>query len=130
MIKNILLPLDGSSTSKKAIDTAVELAGQLGATVIVTHIMNQDNDKPYDEVESEANDILNEAVNILVDNGIDTKTMILFGSPEFDIVTVARKSEADMIIMGQTGIGNSSDIIGSFNKATLKHVKLPVMLVK
>ncbi len=130
MIENILLPVDGSDASKNAIEKTVEIAKQLDATVIVTNIMDQENTLTYDEIESDANKILNEAADILVDNGVKTRTMIIFGSPEFDIVTVARKSEADMIIMGQTGSGMSTDIIGSFNKATLKHVKLPVMLIK
>lgn len=130
MFKRILLPIDGSENSKKAADKAIELAKELNSTIIVTNIMDQSVDTSYNEQEAKSNEFIKKIVDLILKNNINVESMVLFGSPMYDIVTIARKSEADSIIMGKQGINYSnSRVIGSFTEATLKNVDLPIILI-
>lgn len=130
MFKRILLPIDGSENSKKAADKAIELAKELNSTIIVTNIMDQSVDLSYNEQEAKSNAFIKKIVDLILKNNINVESMVLFGSPMYDIVTIARKSEADSIIMGKQGINYSnSRVIGSFTEATLKNVDLPIILI-
>ncbi|ABC56838.1 MULTISPECIES: universal stress protein [Methanosphaera] len=130
MFKRILLPIDGSENSKKAADKAIELAKELNSTIIVTNIMDQSVDLSYNEQEAKSNEFIKKIVDLILKNNINVESMVLFGSPMYDIVTIARKSEADSIIMGKQGINYSnSRVIGSFTEATLKNVDLPIILI-
>lgn len=130
MFKRILLPIDGSENSKKAADKAIELAKELNSTIIVTNIMDQSVDLSYNEQEVKSNEFIKKIVDLILKNNINVESMVLFGSPMYDIVTIARKSEADSIIMGKQGINYSnSRVIGSFTEATLKNVDLPIILI-
>lgn len=131
MFKNILVPVDGSEISKKAANKAIELAQGLNATVTVTNIMDQKLAVPYEQQEANAHEIVNEIVEIGLDKNVDMKSMIIFGSPKYDIIKIALKSEADLIVMGTHGkTGLKAQILGSFAQATLKNVNLPIMLIK
>ena len=130
MFKRILLPIDGSENSKKAADKAIELAKELNSTIIVTNIMDQSVDLSYNEQVAKSNEFIKKIVDLILKNNINVESMVLFGSPMYDIVTIARKSEADSIIMGKQGINYSnSRVIGSFTEATLKNVDLPIILI-
>lgn len=130
MISKILVPIDGSALSKKATQKAVELAGQLDATIVIAHIMDQKNIEPYAEQEKNAQDIIKEMVDYVMSEDVAVESMLLFGSPEYDIEKVARKSEADMIVLATHGFGLKSKLLGSFSNAVVKYVKLPIVLIK
>ncbi|OED30036.1 universal stress protein [Methanosphaera sp. WGK6] len=130
MFNKILVPTDGSELSKKAAIEAIDLAKNLDSTIVVTHIMDQKVPLAYEEQEARANKYINEIIDLAVEEDVKVESMILFGSPEFDIEKVARKSEADVIVMGSRGTGLKSKLLGSFTQATLKHVDLPIIIIK
>lgn len=131
MFKKILVPIDGSEISKKATHEAVKIAKKLNSTIVLTHIMDQLNLIPYEEQESEAQKIIDEMLKYVKDENVHVETMLLFGSPEYDIEKVARKSEADIMIIGTYGrTGLTSEIMGSFTQAAIKHVNIPILLIK
>lgn len=131
MFKRILLPIDGSQISKKAAKKAITLAKELEATLIVTNIMDQSKSMTYSNQEDESKQFIKEIVDLSKENDVKVESMVLFGSPVYDIVTIARKSEADMIVMGTQGNNpTQSQILGSFAYATLKNVDLPILLIK
>ncbi|WP_455646139.1 universal stress protein [Methanosphaera sp.] len=130
MFNRILVPTDGSELSKKAAKEAIELAKNLDSTIIVTHIMDQKVPLSYEEQEDRANKYIKEIIDLAIEDDVKAESMLLFGSPEFDIEKVARKSEADVIVMGSRGSGLKSKLLGSFTQATLKHVDLPIIIIK
>lgn len=130
MIRKILVPIDGSTLSKKATRKAVELAKQINGTIIIAHIMDQKNLEPYTEQEKKAQQIIKEMVDYVMSEDVNVESMLLFGSPEYDIKKVARKSEADIIMLATHGLGLKSTLLGSFSNAVVKHVDLPIVLIK
>ena len=98
MFEKILVPIDGSEISKKAVSKAVEMAKELGSTIVVANIMNQKNSFSFDMQDDESRDFVSAMVDYIKGEDVAVESMILFGSPEFDIEKVARKSEADVML--------------------------------
>ena len=130
MFEKILVPIDGSEISKKAVSKAVEMAKELGSTIVVANIMNQKNSFSFDMQDDESRDFVSAMVDYIKGEDVAVESMILFGSPEFDVEKVARKSEADVMLLGCNVKESLDDPIGSFTKASIRHVKLPIILIK
>ncbi len=131
MFEKILVPTDGSELAKKAGYEAVHLAKKVGGKVIVTHIIDQSLTKPYEELEENAKAYLKEIIDYALENDVDCESMIIFGSPKFDRVTLTRKSEADSIMLGTHGkTGVTTTLLGSFTQNVIKTIDLPIILIK
>lgn len=131
MFEKILVPTDGSELANKAGIEAVKLAKKVGGKVIVTHIIDQTLTKPYEELENNAQEYLQIIINYAIENGVKCESMTIYGSPKYDIVTLARKSEADSIMLGTHGkTGITSSLMGSFAQNVIKTIDLPIILIK
>lgn len=131
MFEKILIPTDGSELSKKAGIEAVHLAKKTGGKVIVTHIIDQSLTKPYDVLENRAKEFIQTIIDYAVENDVECESMIIFGSPKYDIVKLTRKSEADCIMLGTHGqTGLKSKLLGSFAQNVIKTIDLPIILIK
>ncbi len=98
MFEKILVPTDGSELAKKAGYEAVKIAKKVGGKVIVTHIIDQSLTKPYDVLERQGQEYIQVIIDYALENDVICESMIIFGSPKYDIVNLTRKSEADSII--------------------------------
>lgn len=131
MFEKILVPTDGSKLSEKAGFEAVQLAKKVGGKVIVTHIIDQNLTRPYDELEDEAKQYIKIIVDNALENDVECESMIIYGSPKYDLMTLTRKSEADSIMLGTHGkTGITSSLMGSFAQNVIKNIKLPIILIK
>ncbi|RAP53326.1 MAG: hypothetical protein BZ138_01335 [Methanosphaera sp. rholeuAM270] len=131
MFEKILVPTDGSELAEKAGFEAVQLAKKVGGKIIVIHIIDQRLTRPYDELEKEGNEYINIIINNAVENGVDCESMIVFGSPKYDMMKLTDKSEADCIMLGTQGrTGLKSVMLGSFAQNVIKNITLPIILIK
>lgn len=130
MFEKILVPTDGSELAKKAGFEAVQLAKKVNGKVIVTHIIDQKIPKPYTEMEDKAKEYLKVIIDNALENDVQCESMIIFGSPKYDIVTLTRKSEADSIMLGTRGTGLTTALLGSFTQNVIKTIDLPIILIK
>ncbi len=131
MFERILVPTDGSELAKKAGYEAVNVAKKIGGKVIVTHIIDQSLTKPYEILENQAQEYIKEIIDYALEKEVDCESMIIFGSPKYDIVKLTRKSEADCVMLGTHGkTGLKSTILGSFAQNVIKIIDLPVILIK
>lgn len=130
MFERILVPTDGSKNSLEAGKKAVCFAEKYSSKVIVTHIIDQESTLPYTQLEDAAKEYIQEIIDYALEKKVECESMIIFGSPEFDIMTLTRKSEADSIIISTHGKDNSIKTIGSFTKNVIEKIDLPIILVK
>ena len=66
-----------------------------------------------------------------LENNVECESMIVFGSPKYDIVKLTRKSEADSVMLGTHGkTGITSTLLGSFAQNVVKTIDLPITLIK
>ncbi len=148
MISKILVPTDGSKTAQKAGRYAVDLAKQLNASIIVLSVFDRSSTRgwaSYDSIAApqvlesiesylqEAAKKHGEAVKKLCDkHGIQSKTILTTGHPVEDIVKEARRSKADLIVMGSHGRSAlAAAVLGSVAYGVIhRDIKTPVLVVK
>lgn len=130
MFKSILVPVDGSEASNRAVDLAGGLAAKLGAKVMVLHVMERIGSsrippdlERYVEMEhidvSErtfldgvAKQIVARAGTRLREAGVaEVDEEVATGSPGEVIVARAKSRGADLIVMGRRGLGRVSELL-------------------
>ena len=138
MIKNILVPVDGSDGSDKAVEKAVEIAEICGAKVNFLYVANINQlainaaltNAILDAVRKAGNTILERAEN-LVPNGVSYEKFLETGSPAVMILDFKEKLSADLIVMGSRGLGLVKGVLlGSVSQYIMEQANCPVLVVK
>ena len=141
MLSKILVPVDGSENSLRALDHAIYLAKNTGAN---TTAMNVIENPPTVYVASQKllNDLLanfrTESANILdkckqiaEESDVKIETVIGEGDAASNIIGYAQKGDFDTIIIGRRGLGRFKEmVLGSISNKVLHHAKCSVMIVK
>lgn len=134
-LKNILVPVDFSECSQKALQYAISCAKQFGAELALLHVV-----QPYPavpemapvDIESiaEAKKKLAEAKGV-IDKGVSAKTLVRVGNPPVEIVDAARACGSDLIIIsthGHTGLARV--FLGSTTEKVVRQAPCPVLVVR
>lgn len=137
MFKTIVLGLDGSEHSKRAIPVAVELARQDGSRLVIAHVDERiaaKGDMPSlhaDEPEIQA-EIGREAERITAD-GVEASVeiaVVVLGGPAKAIAEVADKVDAGLIVVGTRGHSAVAGfLLGSVPNRLLQITDRPVLAV-
>lgn len=129
MYKRILILTDGSDNAKKAGFAAVDLAKQINATVIITYIFDQRLSSIASQ-EEEGQEYINTINDYAIKQDVKAEDLLIYGSRKNDVLIIARKSEADLIIMAKHGdTKNISSLMGEYTEFVVKNIKLPIMLI-
>lgn len=130
MFKNIMVPTDGSEYAAKAEDVAVELAKQLNAKIVGIYVIDEKLIYPYEVLEDEGNEILQSLQKKAEDAGVEFKEELITGDPLRDMKTIARKANADLVVISPHGKNKIEKlIIGSVADRVIKTSDVPVMIV-
>ena len=128
MIRNILVAVDGSENSNRAVAYGAWLAKNLGAQLLLLHVVAKPGGmgipealRRYNQIEhvlaTEA-DMLREAAQLILDHakGIaestgaeEIQTLIQEGDPAARVISSSEEHDIDLIIMGRRGL---SDLAG------------------
>ena len=145
MYQRILVPVDGSDTAKRGLDEAVRLSKALGARVKLVHIVDESvlalNPETgvaaaplVEDFATSGKAILEEARADAAAQGIDADTALhenFTGRVADLILDEARKSGADLIVMGTHGRrGLRHAVLGSDAEAVVRGSNVPVLLVR
>jgi nucleotide-binding universal stress UspA family protein len=142
MEPKILVPLDGSALSERAIEPAEKIAKGIGYEVVLFRVIDTRLETTLEaEPEEErraASGIIEKATTYLEGiasriegKGIKTRIEVGVGYPHMAILALADKEDAEFIIMsthGRTGISRA--LMGSVAEKVVYSTKRPVMLVK
>ena len=101
----IVVGTDGSDTAKAARSQTAELAARLGATVhVVSAIYRADGGPQPDGPVKKA---LAEAAATMSKRGVACETHAAHGEPAEAIIDVAEQEDADLIVVGNKGMGGA-----------------------
>ena len=136
--KRLLVPVDFSDDSAAALDSAAELASDLGAQVHLLHACavstSAGGGVPVDleqRVREASGARLEEWRQRLVDRGVEAEAHLRTGDPSQAIRELADEIDADLIVIGRRGQSRLLDVmLGSVAERTLRTAPCPVLAVK
>ncbi len=138
MIKNILVPVDGSECSDRAVIEAIAMAEYCEAKLSFLYVANINqlainaylSDAILDAVTKAGKVILDRAMET-VPTGIPKEAYSETGAPAVVIMDFVAEHNPDMIIMGSRGLGLVKGVLlGSVSQYVVEQSKCPVMVVK
>lgn len=129
----MLVPVDGSVESLKALNGAEYLFRATGVRVYLLHIIewSEDDDENIDEELS--SQILEEGRIVLRSITVprqvsDCKRIVKLGNPPVRIAEMADKLGVDLIAMGRRGLGSTDDDFGHVTRRVLRLTSKPVVI--
>ena len=139
-IKKILVPLDGSKNSLRALDMAIALARRCEAIIVGICVIYAPSRTEFGRgmaVEKgsyeEVKKFMNSAKTIAAKNGIVFDEKISNGDVGYNILKFAhnKKNKIDMIVIASRGRGAVKEMLfGSVSHHVLHASNLPVLVVK
>ena len=138
MMKNILVPVDGSEGSDRAVAEAIAMAEVCEAKLNFLYVANINqlainaclSDAILEAVTKAGNVILDREMEI-VPSGIEKEAFSETGSPAVVILDFAAANDIELIIMGSRGLGIVKGVLlGSVSQYIVEQAKCPVLVVK
>ena len=120
--KKIIVPVDGSPEGGRALDHAVYLAKLSGASLCLLHVAD-----------------LNRKMSLLerawtgggVPPEIQMSSVVEVGAPPDTILDVAKRENADVIVMGSRGLSPMETVVlGGVSHYVLHYATIPVLIVR
>ena len=150
MFKRIAVAVDGSGTSNQGLRTAIDLAADQGATLVVLHVVEDMLSAVAGEVDSYVSRNYTEEVQRNIREAgrkVIAKAEAAARNAELDtvvalieprgrtvsesIVAEAKKQKADVIVLGTHGRrGLRRMVMGSDAEAVVREAKVPVLLIR
>lgn len=144
MYQRILVPIDGSTTSERALDEAIKFAQQQNAQIELVHVLediwyfDSENYINYAELihsmRCSGEKMLAQAQNKLQQAGVAAETKLLEARGERVanvIIAEAKNSLADLIIIGTHGrSGFSRMLLGSIAEGVVRTAHIPILLIR
>jgi len=151
MIKNILVPQDGSPYGKAALDYSMWLAKKFGASLTGMHVVDvvalegpflhdlsgslgfepflNFSTKMREALESRGKTILSAFEEACIENNADCETQISFGIVANEICDKAKV--ADLVVVGRRGVNAQFEygLLGSTTESVLRRSPKPVLVV-
>lgn len=134
-LQKILVPIDFSDCSKKALEYAIPFAKQFGAELKLLHVVERypavPEMAPYDceNIEDATREL--EKLRKSLGNSVRCSFFVRKGSPQPEIATAARDFDADLIIIsthGRTGLARV--FLGSTTEKVVRSAPCPVLIVR
>lgn len=139
-MKSIVVAIDGSEQSGRALAQAISLASKFEATLTVVHAVEPlfVPPEPYGfnsgALETASREygqkLMRDALSQARDSGVEATSVLLVGAPSEAIVEAAHELKADMIVLGSRGQGRVGRLLlGSVSDRVLHQSKSSVLVV-
>lgn len=136
-IKKILVALDGSQNSQRALSMGISLARNCDTKLVGMNVISNIPKKyhhlsyPEKPVLLAADNMMESAKILCAQNGILFERKIDFGDPGYKITKFAESLNFDIIILGTRGMsGIKEKFFGSVSNYVVHKSSVPVMIVK
>ena len=139
MFEKILVAVDGSTNSDRAVEAAAEVARAHGSTLSICHAFHIPDhykadlaDELEEALEGDAEKILAHAAGVAEEATVTAETRLLKkGHPAEAIVAYAGELGADLIVVGVRGrTPDQGRAMGSVSAAVIEQASCSVLLVR
>jgi nucleotide-binding universal stress UspA family protein len=138
--QKILLPVDGSKSSKVAKQNAIALATTMDSEILLLYVTGAIpaiiTGKPREEAiksqQEEADIVLAPYRAYLIEHKVNHNEMVVpsYNAGE-EICKIAREENCDLIVMGSRGLNDIEGVfLGSVTHRVLSHCDIPVLVVR
>jgi len=155
LFERILVPLDGSEHSLRALRIAIQIAKRFDGKITLLHVYSvgvrpivmpepttltppsvpimapADFSKVVEAARKAGNTILADGENKVKAEGVQVETLLREGRTVQEILKVARNSKCDLIVMGARGISKIREmLLGSVSDGVIRNAPCPVLVTK
>jgi SSS family transporter len=135
--KRILVPIDGSRQSLRALSYAANIYGINEAKIYLVYVIewSEEENENSESIDEELTSKMQKDGRILLNSIIvpnrakECVRIVKMGDPATKIIEIAEKIGATMVVMGINGISSAIEM-GSVTRKVLKGSSIPVVLVK
>lgn len=145
MFKTILVPVDGSANSRRAVEAAAELVKCHQAALILLHVI-PDEPLPKELVKMIASGeiteshmgLLRDSAEIILQDAQETlraagvkedKSEYILGDPASRIIEYAQSNQVDLIVIGHRGLGAEINMLGSVTRKLVNISKISCLII-
>ena len=154
-MKKIIVPTDFSNQAMNALDLAAEIAKKTGAQIVLMHVIEYAKSAPtfmgsytlnttasistgvdmddiyYIELYKRRRQQMADVISDPLYADVDLVDKIMLGNPYHAIEEEITSSDADMIVMGTTGVSDwEESLIGSTAEKVVRHASCPVLTLR
>jgi len=155
LFEKILVPLDGSEHSSKALTIAIEIAKKFNAKIVLIHVYSVTVSpvmipEPSTltppmvpvmtpaEISKTVEATRNASARILVEGeekakaeGVQVETILKEGHTVQEIIKTAKEGKFDLMVIGARGISKIRELLlGSVTDGVIHHASCPVLVTK
>lgn len=141
MFSKILVPVDGSENSFRALEQALSFGKSTNSAITTIHVIEKpptvyvESQKILNELlanyRKESTRILDKCQERALKAGMKIETVIAEGDAASSITGYAQREGFDLIVIGGRGLGRFKEaILGSTSSKVLHHAKCTVMITK
>ena len=137
MFDKIMLAVDGSEPSERAVPVAADLAHKYGSEVVVVHVREVDRTWIGGvelEAVGEGRELIDRVVRTLKDEGLSARgeePTAIYGQAAREILECAKENDAGLVVMGSRGLSDWTGVlIGSVAHKVLHLADRPVLVVR
>jgi len=139
-----MVATDGSQTSIRTTELAVDLARLSGGSIIAIYVVDiyrlahlpgyaafpSLSSRLMELMQREGELAISEVENMACDAGVPFSSIIAEGDPSQEIVKRSHKSGADLLVLGRIGRSDLEKILlGCVAEKVVRHSKIPVLIV-
>ena len=154
MFSNILVAVDGSEHSRKALNYASELAEKFDGKITLIHVfstvvpLTPSMDtvsgptltspasaaiaaKLTEEAKQRGEQVLDEAERVVKQRGISVEKVLREGDAVREIVAVTQEGKFDLVVVGHRGLSRLKELfLGAVSEGVSHKAPCPVLIVK
>ncbi len=155
MFEKILVPLDGSEHSLRALGKAVQIASKFGGKITLVHVYSAtvrpiilpeptslsspsipvltsaEVSKVVEAARTSGNRILRDGEEKARAEKVEVEKVLVEGHAVQEIVRLSKEGNFDLIVMGARGISKIRELfLGGVSDAVIHHALCPVLIVK
>ncbi len=140
-LKTILVAVDGSEYSYKAVHYACLIGPAVRAEILLLHVVpmlpsatpyhDTVSDQPFLALQQVGEDILARAKALASSDGCQVIDLLSHGDPASRIIEVAEEKKVDLIIVGSRGVSGIRRLfVGTTSDKVAKSAPCPVLIVR
>ena len=138
IFKKILVPVDGSKYSERALEQACEISNVFDSELILVYVVEKsipinllDRKEYLEMLEKFGNKVIDKANKILLKKRITAKTFLKKGNIVNEIEKIIKKEKCDLVIVGSRGLGSVTRLlIGSVSNKLAQSSSCSILIIK